>query len=641
MKHHPNPDPKTDVEAKSAGETAEKVESDLAERLIGVPRSPGVYLMKDKQGRVIYVGKASNLKNRLASYFSKSGPTDYKTGMLVRKIADFETVLTATENEALILESNLIKRHRPRYNVILKDDKRYPSLRIDPCARYPNLTVVRKIKKDGALYFGPYSSAGALRETLRLINRNFRLRKCRHAEPKPRSRPCLNFQINACPAPCARDVDPQQYREIMEEVRMLLSGRAVDLVRKIKKEMTEAAERQAYEAAAQLRDKMIAVNRVVEKQVAVTTDFTDRDAVAVARTDDLALILVATVRNGHVQGMKDYTVSDPETLSVSGDGNIIGAFISQYYDTPEQIPREIIVASPVDDTAMYNRLLGGIKGRKVDVIHPKRGSRVRLAEMASTNAAERLRVLNESARSASRLLEGIQKKLHLPAYPHRIECIDNSGTRGTEMVSGIVVFENGEPKKSDYRKYRLRGLDLQDDYAAMAETLERRFTGGSMEGVLPDLLLVDGGKGQLNIVVSLLKKLGGAEQVPVAAIAKKNEEKQEPEDKIFVPGRANPVNFTAHTAALRLLQSIRDEAHRYAITFHRKRRNTRAMVSVLDDIPGIGEKRKNDLLKHFGSIDAMAASGIDEIAALPSMNRKAAADLQAALQKRGGSGDVP
>ncbi len=576
---------------------------------------------------MIYVGKAASLKNRLSSYFSKTGSMDPKTRVLVKQIVDFEIVLTATENEALILESNLIKRHRPRYNVILKDDKRYPSLRLDTTQRYPNLTVVRKIKRDGALYFGPYSSAGAVRETMKLINRNFKLRKCRHVNLRPRRRPCLNFQINACLAPCCRDVDANQYREVVNEVKMFLSGRTEDLIRNVKTDMRAASDRQDYETAAVLRDKMHAIRQTIEKQVAVTTDFVDRDAVSVARSDETAVILLLAVRNGHLQGMKEYSVRDP----LSGDGELLRAFFSQHYETAPMVPSEILIDTTIEDARLYSAWLSEIKGRKVEIRRPVRGDRARLLAMAADNAADRLKSITEAARSNARILSGLQRKLGLSCFPSRIECIDNSGLAGKDLVSGIVVYEEGVAKKSDYRKYRLKNVDLQDDYAAMAEVLERRFSKAGKDDVLPDLLVVDGGKGQLSIAVSILKKQGLGSRVPVIAIAKKDETRKEPEDKIFIPGRANPVNFSKQSGQLFFLMGIRDEAHRYAVAFHRSRRKTRGMQSALDTVPGIGAKRKKVLLKHFESIDGIRRASLAEIAALPGMNRKAAADLLSAL----------
>ncbi len=607
--------------------TERKSPEELLHKQSRAPKSPGVYLMKNREGEVIYVGKASNLKNRLNSYFSRSPHMDAKTGVLVKNIADFETVVTGSEKEALILESNLIKRYKPRYNVILKDDKRYPSLRLDLRAQYPNLTVVRKTRKDGALYFGPYSSAGAVRETIKLIHRNFKLRKCRDAEVKPRKRPCLNYQMNACLGLCSRNVDPEQYRDIVDEVRMFLNGRTRELANKIKADMLAAAERQDFEAAAQLRDKLYAIERTLEKQVAVTTDFVDRDVVAVARADDLALIMLLKVRNGILQGMRDYTIHDP----LSDDTEIIGAFIGQYYETAENVPREILTGAPVADAEIYAQWLSGLKGKKVDILHPRRGDKVRLLQMAIDNAAERLKAYTERADADIRLLAGLQERLGLDRLPRRIECIDNSGLSGRNMVSGVVVFEDAVPKKSDYRRYRIKTVERQDDYASMAEVLGRRYSSTDNRVPFPDVLMVDGGKGQLNIALSVLKGLGLDGRFAVIGIAKKDDIKGEPEDKIYLPGRVNPVNFTRHINQINLLKRIRDEAHRFAISYHRKRRGSSALQSALDTVPGIGKKRKAVLLKHFDSIDSMRTASPEEISALPGMNKKAASDLLESL----------
>ncbi|MCF8037442.1 MAG: excinuclease ABC subunit UvrC, partial [Desulfobacteraceae bacterium] len=360
-------------------------ETPLADKLARVPRSPGVYLMKNASGRIIYVGKAANLKSRLSSYFSNTARMDAKTGVLVKHISDFETMVTASETEALILESNLIKQHRPRYNVILKDDKRYPSLRIDPSQKYPNLTIVRKTRKDGALYFGPYASAGAVKQTLKMIHRMFRIRKCRSPEVKPRTRPCLNYQIGACMAPCCYPVDPEEYRKIVNEVRMFLNGRTPDLIRRIRAEMQDAAGAQNYEAAAALRDKMQALEKTMEKQVAVTTDFVDRDVLAVQRAGERAVVMLLKVRNGYLQGMRDFSFTD----AISADAEILGALLKQYYAENDAIPDEILTGIRMPDMALYAQWLSEIRGRKVKLHAPQRGEKVRLVRMADENAKQR------------------------------------------------------------------------------------------------------------------------------------------------------------------------------------------------------------------------------------------------------------
>lgn len=603
--------------------------ADFAEKLALVPRSPGVYLMKNSGGKVIYVGKAADLKNRLGSYFSKSARLDAKTGVLVKHIADFETVLTASEAEALILESNLIKRHRPRYNVILKDDKRYPSLRIDLNQKYPNLTIVRKTRKDGALYFGPYASAGAVRQTLKMIHRMFKLRKCRTARVKPRARPCLNYQIGACMAPCCHDVDQEEYRKIVNEVRMFLQGRTPDLIRRIKSEMQEAAESRDFEKAARLRDKMYALEKTLEKQVAVTTDFVDRDVIAIRRSNEKAVVMLLKVRNGYMQGMRDFLFAD----DMSADEEILGSFIKQYYTESQFIPDEILTGMKLPDMDLYGKWLSELRGRKAVLHAPVRGEKARLVRMAGENAGKRLEALAKENDSVSRLLSGLEKRLSLMRYPRRIECVDNSGLFGTDLVAGLVVFEDGEPKKSDYRHYRIKEVSAQDDYGCMREVLRRRFADKKGKETMPepDLLIVDGGKGQLNIAVAVLKELGLTGRFDVTGIAKKNEARGEQEDKIYLPGRANPVNFQKNKEELFLLQRIRDEAHRRAVSFHRKRRSSRSFKSVLDDIPGIGKKRKEVLLKNYASIDAIRKAPVEELAALPGMTKKAAESVRSDL----------
>ncbi|MFP3981230.1 MAG: excinuclease ABC subunit UvrC [Desulfobacterales bacterium] len=611
-------------------------ENSLADKLARVPRSPGVYLMKNASGRIIYVGKAANLKSRLRSYFSNTARMDAKTGVLVKHVSDFETMVTASETEALILESNLIKQHRPRYNVILKDDKRYPSLRIDPSRKYPNLTIVRKTRKDGALYFGPYASAGAVKQTLKMIHRMFKLRKCRSPEVKPRTRPCLNYQIGACMAPCCYPVDPEEYRKIVSEVRMFLNGRTPDLIRRIRSEMQDAAEAQNYEAAAALRDKMQALEKTLEKQVAVTTDFVDRDVLAVQRAGERAVVMLLKVRNGYLQGMRDFSFTD----AISADTEILGALLKQYYAENDAIPDEILTGIRMPDMALYGQWLSEIRGRKVKLHAPQRGEKVRLVRMAAENAKQRLKSMTEEAESTAALLSGLQRRLFLMRYPRRIECVDNSGLFGTDLVAGLVVFEHGVPKKSEYRQYRIRDVSAQDDYGCMREVLSRRFANAGEEDAmeLPDLLMVDGGKGQLNIALAVLRELDLSDAFNVIGIAKKDAQKGEPEDKIYLPGRVNPVNFKKNPRELHLLQRVRDEAHRRAVRFHRKRRTGRSLKSALDEIPGIGKKRKSVLLQHYGSIEGIRKASADELAALPGMTKKAAESLCAFIN-RGDTGD--
>jgi len=595
--------------------------------LAGISADPGVYLMKDASGKIIYVGKARNLKKRLNSYFNKPEHPDPKTSVLVKKIASIETIITATENEALILESTLIKKHRPRYNVILKDDKRYPSLRVDTTSPYPNLTVVRKISRDGALYFGPYTSPTAVYQTIKIINKTFKLRKCKDRMFRIRTRPCLNYQIGSCLGPCCLKVDPDRYQDMVREVVLFLRGRTPDLVAKLKQDMNAAAIERQYELAAEIRDKLFAIEKTLEKQIVVMPDFLDRDVVGFVRSPADSIVTVLFVRAGQLVGSRNFHFS--ETLA--SDAELIGSFIHQFYEQTTHIPDEILVSKVFDDMDVIQEWLTGLKKNKVDVIWPQRGPKVHLIQMAEQNAGNELKNLIEDRLSDQTLLLRLQEKLNLSRLPVRIECFDNSNISGTQPVSAMVVFEQTRPKKSDYRKYRIKTVSEPDDYATMAEVLKRRYGKGEDSAPFPDMLMVDGGKGQLGIAVSVLDELNLLGRFDVIGIAKKDDMKGETQDKIYKPGRLNPVNMDRDGNLLLFLQRIRDEAHRFVITYHRARRGAAAIRSVLDTIPGIGPKRKQALLKHYGSIKAIRAASLDELSLVPGMNRKTAEIVQSRL----------
>ena len=611
--------------------TNPKPASSILDKLAMVSSEPGVYVMKDAEDRVIYVGKARNLKKRLASYFTRSRTgslhPDIKTGILVKKISNFETILTGTEKEALILESNLIKRYRPRYNVILKDDKRYPCLRLNLTNPYPNLTVVRKIKKDGDLYFGPFASSAAVRKTLKIIHKTFKLRKCKIKDFKNRSRPCINHQMGACLAPCCLDIDKNRYNKIVKEVILFLKGRTPDLIQKIKKEMISAANKQHYEKAAVLRDKMFALEQVIEKQVAVTNDFKDRDVIGFAGSYEYSMITVLFVRSGFLLGTRHFNFSE----IMSTEEEMIGAFIRQYYEKAPFVPKEVLVPTQLDDAFLLEELLSSIKGKKVSVLEPKKGEKLRLVKLASQNAENSLKEFRDSAATDMEILIKLQKRLRMDKIPQRIECFDISSISGTEAVAGMVVFENGKPNKSLYRKYRLKSVEAQDDYACMAEVLKRRYVKGDKSKPYPDMLMVDGGKGQLNIAVSVIKSLKLEQKFQIISMAKKNESKGETQDKIYKPGQVNPANMGRGGESLLFLERIRDESHRFAISFHRKRRGKRFIRSALDSIPGVGKKRKTTLLKHFKSIKKIRAATLEELSTLPGINRKIAEAVKKTL----------
>jgi len=587
---------------------------------------PGVYLMKDASGKILYVGKAKNLKRRLSSYFLKTGVADIKTRTMLQRVVDFDTIVTASEKEALLLESNLIKRYRPRYNVILKDDKRYPVLRLDLKHPYPNLTVVRKIGKDGAAYFGPFASAHAVRETLKFINKHFRLRKCKNREFTQRTRPCLHYQMDACFGPCCLDVEHTFYRKIVDEVILFLKGRTPELIRKIRAEMEAAVRRLAFEEAAQLRDRMHAMEMTLEKQRAVTRDLYDRDIIQMAAVESITMINILSIRGGYLQGSRNFDI--PETLSDPAE--LLSGVIRQSYPHGAQCPKEILVPRRPPDAALLEDWFRSEHGQRVTIIQPQRGEKKRLLELGRHNAETALQERMAETDRMRTLMERLGRRLRMGKPPRRIECFDNSNLFGQSPVAAMVVFEDGRPRRDHYRKFAIRTVGKPDDYASMDEILGRRFA-NHPDWPLPDVLLLDGGKGQLNIAVDILRRLDMAGRFAVAAIAKMEPERGDVQDKIYVPRRANPLNFGSDEEVLLFLQRVRDEAHRFAIRFHRQKRRQKAFVSGLDGIPGIGPKRKQALLRHFGGLSAIRAATLDELSALPGMNRKAARVLRERL----------
>jgi len=598
----------------------------LTEKYSRVPSFPGVYLMKNTHGQIIYVGKAGNLKKRLSAYFNRPVPLNMKTGVLIKQITDFDIIITATEKEALILESNLIKRHRPRYNVLLKDDKRYPVLRLDIKHPYPNLTIARKIQNDGALYFGPYASPSAVGKTLKFIHKTFKLRKCRSKDVKPRTRPCLHCQIEGCLAPCCMDVNQQDYGQIVKEVALFLKGRTPDLINDIKKDMFKASDEQDFEKAAKLRDKMLALKTTLEKQVTVTTDFIDRDVLGIASKHGNFMITQLVIRSGFLVGSHNYDFTD----DLATEMEILDAFVKQHYETSLFIPKEILLPFEIEEIPLLEDWLGSLKNQKVSIIHPQRGEKARLIDMASQNAESALEELIASIFSDEDILLRLGKCLQMDRVPGRIECFDNSNLSGCEPVSSMVVFEYLKPKKSAYRKFKIKTVVEPNDYAYMEEVLKRRFGKKGKSESLPDLLVVDGGKGQLGIAVSVLKEMELAGRFYLIGISKKDPYRGESQDKIYIPGRVNPINITADL--LLFLQRVRDEAHRFAITFHRKRRKKAALHSILDEIPGIGKKRKLALLKYFGSMSKIKEATPEQLILVPELNKTTADAVYNALR---------
>ena len=585
---------------------------ELAEKLALLPDRPGVYLMKDAQGKIIYVGKAINLKNRVRSYFQSSRNHSPKVKSMVSRIADLETVITGSEIEALILECNLIKKHRPRYNISLRDDKSFPYIKVTLNEEFPRLHPTRRVQKDGGRYFGPYTDSGAMHETIKLLRRLFPIRTCRSMDVP---RPCLQFHIKRCQAPCAGLVDAKTYGEMIQSVCLFLEGRSDAVARNLRKQMEQAAEDLQFEQAAQLRNQLMAVEKVTEKQNIVTGSG-DQDVLGLARSAFGACVQVLFVRAGKMVGQERFMLSGSEQEE---DNAVLSAFIQQYYSRASFIPREILLPFSLTEHELINSWLNEQKEGKVELVVPKRGTKKDLLSMAAGNAAEALS--QQEAKSESHEAKTTGAVAELGRYlgfgrdPVRIECFDISHIQGAETVASMVVFENGEPKKDDYRRFKLRTVEGKpDDFRSMEEVVSRRYIDADPAS-LPDLVIIDGGKGQLNAALAIIRGAGWT--MPVVGLAKEFEH-------IFREGESDPVILPRHSQALYLVQRVRDEAHRFAITYHRKLRAKRNMVSVLDHISGIGPKRRKALWDHFGSIAKIKAASVEELADAPGMTVPAA-----------------
>lgn len=618
--------------------------ADLLDR---IPTDPGVYLMKDAAGRVIYVGKAKNLRARVRQYFRPGADARFfvAAGFLGKLLADVETVVVTDEKEALLLENHLIKRHQPRFNVKLRDDKQYLVLRVlppdrapdaAPARQFPRVEVARNIRADGARYFGPYHSATSCRETLRVLNRHFQLRTCTDHVLEHRGRVCLQYQIQRCPGPCARPVAPAAYAEQVDDVILFLEGKDRELLTRLRERMATRAAAEDYEVAARLRDSIAAVERTVSRQHVVQEDLVDQDVFGVHREGDRAELAVLFVRAGKLVGKRSFAQRDQELAAAE----LVAAFVQQYYATGTFIPDEVVVPVEPPDAAVLAEWLGAARGRRVRLVWPQRGTRVRLLELATKNAERAMTSRRDRGADVEAALAKLQARLGLRRPPARIECFDIAHVQGTETVASMVTFVDGAPARARYRTFKIR-TSTNDDFASMYEVLSRRFKRARTAAAddpwaPPDLLVVDGGKGQLAMAVAALTDLGVAldreDGMDVIALAKERElAAGDAPDRVYVRGVKEPVALRANTAELFLLARLRDEAHRFANTFHRERRGKAALRSALDDVPGIGKTRKAALLRHFGSVAAIAAASVDELARAPGMTRAAAAAVKAHL----------
>ncbi len=597
--------------------------SELEKKLSSLPAKPGVYLMKNEEGEILYVGKAKSLHHRVKSYFQTSADHPVKTRLLVSKTADFDYITTDTEKEALILENNLIKKYKPRYNVNLKDDKTYPYLKFTIKEEYPRLLVVRRVENDNSLYFGPFASANAVRETLQVINKTFPIRKCTQRIFRKRTRPCINFQLKRCLAPCCYEIDKQEYDQIVKKVLFFLRGQDRELIAQLTKEMEAESETLNFERAALIRDQIQAIQKTLEKQKVVSTRLIDQDIVSYFTKDFVMEVFILFIRQGRMVGSQSFTFRQ---LKLE-DEEVISSFLAQFYQNGKFIPDEIIVPFKIDNQAVIEEWLSEKKGKKVKIIAPQKGERKNLLCMATENA--RFMWENRCSREEQilRTLEDMKQRFHLRRNPKSIECFDVSNLFGDQAVGSLVRFENGEPVKQKYRRYKIKTISQANDYGMMYEIIKRRLSQGIEDRDLPDLFMIDGGKGQLHVAREVMKELG-VEEIDVIALAKSHPEggKRSPE-KIFLLDHKDPLILAKNHSILQLLQRIRDESHRFAIAYHRKLRQKKQTQSILDNIPGIGPIKKKNLLNQFGSLERIKAASEAELSSVPSVSKTDAKEI--------------
>jgi len=613
----------------------------IANILETLPTKPGVYLMKGATGTIIYVGKAISLRNRVRSYFHASADHPPKVRRMVEQIADIDFIVTGSELEALILENNLIKKHRPRYNVRLKDDKRYPYIKITVQEDYPHIYLVRRLLDDGARYFGPYTSSKAVHATMDLLRNMFPYLSCTRKITGQDKRACLYYYIGRCAGPCIGAVTKEEYHALIDQVCLFLEGKTDKILKELRLAMTKAAEELQFERAAKLRDQIQAVEQVIERQKVVSTAFSDQDVIAFARNNGEACVQVFFIRGGKLLGREYFVLTG--TQDENGT-EIMTSFVKQFYSDAAYVPPEILLQNEVDEVSIIQSWLKTRRGEKVSVQVPQRGKKRELVLMAAENATETLNHLRlqwemESNRYVTALAE-LQEQLGLEQPPSRMECFDISNTQGQLATGSMVVFVQGVARKSDYRRFRVRSVQGADDYAMMGEVLRRRFrravetdlaelagepgADGAAEdtwSLLPDLLIVDGGKGQLHVATDILREFDLLERVPVIGLAKREEE-------VFAPGNPEPILLPRDSEGLFVLQRIRDEAHRFAVSYHRNLRDANTLVSELEAVPGIGPKRRRALIMHFGSVEAIREASAEELAAVPGMTQQAAEQVK-------------
>ncbi|MBK9183358.1 MAG: excinuclease ABC subunit C [Ignavibacteria bacterium] len=585
----------------------------LETKIAGLPTKPGVYLHKDAEGQIIYVGKAKSLRNRVRSYFQEGRPVDAKTKALVRKIADLEVIVTDTEVEALILENTLIKEHRPKYNILLKDDKSYPYIRITK-EEYPRVFKTRRVVRDGSKYFGPYTDGTYLYSLLKTLRSIFPLRSCELALTDAtidagRWKVCLDYHIKKCDGPCEGHIDRERYNEYIRQAQQVLNGRTKDLERQLEDRMMQLADDLRFEDVAVVRGRLDRLREYTSKQKVLATDDTDRDVFALSRAEGTACTVVFTIRDGKLIGKRHYFIGGSRDRS---DSEILRTTIERWYLEAEHFPDEVLIQTEIEDVDVLAEYLREQRGKNVEILVPKIGDKRKLLAMAEMNADVLLRELlmqqAQKDQSMPRAILSLQQDLRMERMPRRIECFDNSHMQGTDYVSSMVVFVDGKPKKSEYRHFKLRTVEGNDDFEAMKEVITRRYSRALEEGTdLPDLVIIDGGKGQLSHAMEIFASLGLIGRFTVVGLAKRLEE-------VFVPGQSVPLYLAKTSASLRLLQQARDEAHRFAITYHRTLRDKRTLQTELTEIPGVGEASAQKLLSIIGSVERVRESTYEVLA---------------------------
>ena len=619
----------------------------VLEQARALPERPGVYLMKDARGQVLYIGKARRLRSRVRSYFGSGRSMERRIHALVDQIVTLDHVVTASEADALLLEATLVKRHQPTYNVRLKDDKHYPYLKVDVQHAWPRVTITRRVEQDGSRYFGPYASAGSVRRTLDVVKKLFPWRSCTKTITGTDPRPCLDYYIKRCIAPCTAYCTPEEYRAVIDQTLLFLEGRSSDVLRHVEREMGEAAEGLEFERAARLRDQAEAIRRVTERQRMATTNSLDADVFALARSDDEACVQVFFVRGTVVADTDSFMLDGAREAADASDGEVLGAFLAQFFESATYVPRSVLLSHAPADREQLREALRARRGGAVEIAVPERGELRALVATAEENAREalamhRVRWLADRDKTEA-ALSTLQDELDLPERPRRIECYDISTIQGSDTVASMVVFEDGRPRSDQYRRFRIRSVEGQDDFASMREVLTRRFKrlaedrrvdreqDGELEpeaadapwSTVPGLVVIDGGRGQLGAALDVLRDLGLGD-VPACGLAKREEE-------IYVADLAEPVRLPRSSQALYLLQRVRDEAHRFAVTYHRTVRGKRVRQSALDAVPGIGPKRKRALLRKFGSVKALRAASLEEIAATEGVSHRLAETVKRSL----------